>query len=87
MIRDSRHAVERYECPDCEGDGRRDRTIENPAGRACVTCDATGITAIDCPSCGREAVPIEKTTFAGGRIRCEPCGDRLLQELNRLRRA
>lgn len=68
--------TEKYECDDCEGTG----AIEDVP---CEPCDGVGVTAIDCPGCGRAAVPIHETVFVAAipRTYCEPCGDRELERL------
>jgi RecJ-like exonuclease len=68
--------AEKYECPECEASGRLD-------GEDCDTCDGTGVTAIDCPGCGRQEVPIHETVFVAAypRTYCESCGD---AELNKI---
>ncbi len=70
---------EKYECPMCGGTGSQD----DEGKEGCEDCDSLGITALDCPSCGREAVPIHETTFvaATGHAYCQPCGDRELERI------
>lgn len=69
-------AVDPYECRDCEGTGHLD---DGP----CDDCDGTGITAIDCPGCGQQGVPIHETVFVAAHPKtyCEACGDRELERI------
>lgn len=71
---------EKYACESCEGTGRIEdghRLID------CEPCDGIGITAIECPGCNREAIPIHETVFVAAypQTYCEPCGDRELERL------
>ena len=70
--------AEPYACVACDATGLTDDYD------TCEPCDGVGITAIDCPGCGRRAVPIHETVFVAAHPRtyCERCGD---DELARIR--